>query len=61
MNGEERMEYDLKAMDSQIGAIEEGAMRLKELGSGIEAVERNADAVLAFVYILKTNVSDVMD
>ncbi len=55
------MEYELKAMDSQIGAIEEGARRLKELGSGIEAVERNADAILAFVYILRKSVSDVID
>jgi hypothetical protein len=55
------MGYDLKAMDSQIGAIEEGARKLKELSTGFEAVERNVDAILAFVYVLKKNVSDVID
>ena len=55
------MEYDLKAIDSQIGAIEEGARKLKELAPGFEAVEKNVDAILAFVYILKRSVSDVMD
>ncbi|MBN1106891.1 MAG: hypothetical protein JXL84_26045 [Deltaproteobacteria bacterium] len=54
------MEYDLEAMDSEIRGIEERAKRLKELGHGIEAVERNADAILCFVYLLKRNVSDVI-
>jgi len=40
MNAEDMMDYDLKAMDSEIKAIEERAMRLKELGRGFEAVER---------------------
>lgn len=55
------MEYDLNAMDIEIEAIEEKAKRLKELASGIEAIERNADAILAFVYLLKKNVSDIID
>ncbi len=55
------MGYDLKAMDSQIGAIEEGARKLRELAPGFEAVERNAEAILAFVYILKKNISDILD
>ncbi len=60
MIGEESMEYDLKAMDVEIKAIEERTKRLKELAHGIEAVERNADAILAFVYLLKKNVSDII-
>ena len=55
------MEYDLKAMDSEIKAIEERAMRLKELGRGFEAVEKNADAILTFVYLLRKNVSDILE
>lgn len=55
------MEYDLKAMDLEIKAIEERAKRLKELGTGIEAVERNADAILTFAYLLKKNISDILD
>lgn len=55
------MEYDLRAMDLEIKAIEEGAQRLKELGYGIEAVERNAEAILAFVFLLKRNISDLLE
>jgi len=55
------MEYDLKAMDSEIKAIEKGTKRLKELGRGFEAVERNAEAILTFVYLLRKNVSDIIE
>jgi hypothetical protein len=55
------MEYDLKAMDLEIKTIEERAKRLKELGRGFEAVEKNADAILTFVYLLKKNVSDIIE
>ena len=55
------MEYDLKAIDLEIRAVEECAFRLKEMGAGVEAIERNADAILAFVYLLKKNVSDILD
>ncbi len=61
MIGEESMEYDLKAMDLEIKTIEEGTRRLKELGRGFEAVERNADAILAFTYILRRNISDIIE
>jgi hypothetical protein len=55
------MEYDLNAIAMEVEAIEERAKRLKELGIGIEAIERNAEAILAFVYALKKNVSDIID
>jgi len=55
------MEYDLKAMALEIGAIEERVTRLKELARGFEAVEKNADAILTFVYLLKRNVSDIVE
>ena len=55
------MEYDLKAMDLEIKTIEERAIRLKELAVGIEAVERNVDAILTFTYLLKKNISDVIE
>jgi hypothetical protein len=61
MNGEDRMEYDLKAMDIEIRAIEESAKRLKQLAQGIEAVQRNADAILSFIYLLQKNISDIME
>jgi len=55
------MEYDLKGMDSEIKAIEESAKRLKVLGQGIETVERNAEAILAFTYSLRKNISDIFE
>ncbi len=55
------MEYDLKAMDLEIKAIEEKALRLKELAPGVQVVEKNVDAILTFVYLLKRNISDAID
>jgi hypothetical protein len=55
------MEYDLKAMDLEIKAIEERTKKLKELGSGFVVVERNADSILTFVYLLKRNISDLVE
>ncbi len=54
------MEYDLKAMALEIEAIEERTKRLKALARGFEAVEKNAEAILTFVYLLKRNVSDIV-
>jgi hypothetical protein len=61
MKRERMMEYDLRAMDREIKLIEESAKRLRELGSGIETVEKNADSILAFTFLLKRNISDVVE
>ena len=55
------MEYNLRAMDSEIKAIEESAKKLKGLGQGIETVERNAEAILAFAFLLERNISDLLE
>ena len=55
------MEYHLREMDSEIKAIEESAKRLKALGQGIETVERNAEAILAFTFSLRKNISDLLE
>jgi hypothetical protein len=55
------LEYDLKTIDREIRTIEECAIKLKEIGAGVETIERNADAILAFVYLLKKNVSDIIE
>jgi hypothetical protein len=34
---------------------------LKALGQGIETVERNAEAILAFTFLLKRNISDLLE
>jgi hypothetical protein len=55
------MEYNLREMDLEIKAIEESAKRLKALGQGIETVERNAEAILAFTFSLRKNISDLLE
>ena len=55
------MESNLREMDSEIKAIEESAKRLKALGQGIETVERNAEAILAFTFSLRKNISDLLE
>lgn len=55
------MEYDLKAMDRELKVIEESTRRLKALGHGIKTVERNTEAILAFTYSLKKNISDLLE
>jgi hypothetical protein len=48
-------------MDLEIKAIEERTKRLRELGNGFQAVERNADSILTFVFLLKKNISDLVE
>ena len=55
------MGNDLRAIDREIQLIEESARRLKELGDGIETVGRNADAILTFTFLLKRNISDLIE
>jgi hypothetical protein len=55
------MEYDLQGMESEIVSIEKSAARLKELGKGVQAVEKNVDIILAFTYVLRRNVSDIIE
>lgn len=48
-------------MDERIQAIKRAALELKELSNGIQAIERNADRILASVKMLEINVSDVLE
>ncbi len=50
----------LVKMDEKIQAIKKAALELKELSGGIQAVDRNADRILASVKMLEINVSDVL-
>jgi hypothetical protein len=51
----------LDAMDKRIQAIKTAARELQHLCAGIQAVERNADRVLASVKMLEINVTDLLD
>ena len=52
---------ELIELDKQIQVIKQAAAELKKLSNGIQAVDRNADRVLASVKMLEINVSDVLD
>jgi hypothetical protein len=47
-------------MDERIQTIKKAAVELKGLSAGIEAVDRNADRILASAKMLEINVSDVL-
>jgi hypothetical protein len=51
---------DLKKLDTKIKAIRKAAHELKELGSAIPAVNRNADRILASVKMLEINITDLL-
>lgn len=51
----------LAKMDEKIQTIKKAALELKEISGGIQAVDRNADRILASVKMLEINVSDVLD
>ena len=51
----------LTKMDAKIHAIKQAALQLKEISSGIQAVDRNADRILSSVKMLEINVSDVLE
>ena len=48
-------------MDEKIQAIKKAALELKEISGGIQAVERNADRILASTKMLEINVSHVLE
>lgn len=52
-------EYPIDKMDRKIRSLRKAAEELKDLSGGIEAVNRNADRILASVRMLEINVSDV--
>ncbi len=50
----------LAELDRGVQEIKQAAFRLKAAGEGIQAVERNADRILASTRMLEINVSDMM-
>ena len=52
---------EIKKLDTRIKAIKKAAQELKKLSGGIQAVDRNADRVLASVKMLEINISDLLD
>ena len=54
-------EYKIKEMAEKIQAIKKSATELQGISGGIQAVQRNADRILASVKMLEINVSDIVD
>lgn len=48
--------YDVKGMVSKIRALRRNATALKEMSGGMQAVDRNADRILANVKMLEIDV-----
>lgn len=51
----------LRQMDARIKKIKRAAQELKDLSSGIQAVDRNASRILASTKMLEINISDILD
>jgi len=52
---------DIEGMAQRIASIRENASQLKAMSGGIQAVDKNADRILASVKMLEINVTDVAD
>ena len=52
---------ELRKLDTRIKVIKKATQELKQLSSGIQAIDRNAERILASVKMLEINVSDVRD
>ena len=54
-------EYPLEKMVRSIRSIKKSAVELRNLSGGIEAVDRNADRILASIRMLEINISNMAD
>lgn len=54
-------EYKIREMAEKIKAIKDSTTELQRISVGIQAVQRNADRILALVKMLEINVSDILD
>jgi prefoldin subunit 5 len=52
---------ELRKIDTRIKTIKKATQELKQLSGGIQAVDRNAERILASVKMLEINISDVRD
>lgn len=54
-------EYKIGEMAEKIVALRKTATELKRISGGIQAVDRNADRILASIKMLEINISDLAD
>jgi hypothetical protein len=60
INGGMMNRRELKKMDTRIKLIKKTAQELKSLSGEIQAVDRNADRILASVKMLEINITDLL-
>ena len=53
--------YQVKLMAEKIETLRRTATELKQISGGIQAIDRNADRILASVKMMEINISDVAD
>jgi hypothetical protein len=51
---------EMRKLDTRIKTIKKAAEELKALSGGIQAVDRNAERILASVKMLEINVTDLL-
>jgi hypothetical protein len=51
--------WDIHELDERIRKMRILAEELREMGKGIQAVERNVDRILASISLLELNITDV--
>ena len=52
---------EIRKIDTRIKTTKKAAQELKHLSGGIQAIDRNAERILASVKMLEINISDVKD
>ena len=53
--------HSLQELDDRIQTIKKAALELQELSGNKQAVQRNADRILASVKMLEINITDVLE
>ena len=52
---------ELRKLNTRIKTIKKATLELKQLSGGIQAIDRNAERILASVKMLEINISDVRE
>ena len=54
-------QFNFRDIAGQINKIEEAVSEIKRLSGGMKAIDVNAGAIQVYTYILRQNVTDVLD
>ncbi len=55
------MDYNLRDMAKQVDTLKKTTLKLKEMGGGIPAVEKNSERLLASIKMLELNINDLVE